>query len=134
MWRSWFATKPTPPRSSVTALEPGVECPTVHQRVLMPLPTRLTLAGLLLVGSLVAMTIGGAGRIGLAAVCRVCGLGFGLNVWGLHDDFLDELQGRRIVVARRRRVVAALLCVVGFVLVVVAMVIFFTSQPGLHTQ
>ena len=100
----------------------------------MPLPTRLTLAGLLLVGSLVAITIAGAGRIGLAAVCGVSGLGFGLNVWGLRDESLDELQGRRIIVARRRGLVTALLCVVGFVLVVVGMVIFFTSQPGLHTQ
>jgi hypothetical protein len=100
----------------------------------MPLPTRLTLAGLLLVGSLLAATIVGAGRMGLAAVCGVSGLGFGLNVWGLRDELLDELQGRWIIVARRRLLVTALLCVVGFVLVVVAIAIFFTSSPSLHTQ
>lgn len=94
---------------------------------------RLTLAGLVLVGSLVVMTIAGAGRFGLAAVCGISGLGSGLNMWGLRDEVLDELEGRRSIVARRRGPVTALLCVVGVVLIVAAMVIFFTSRPGLHT-
>jgi|SRR5450631_3101042 hypothetical protein len=98
----------------------------------MQLPTRLTLTGLLLFGSLVAVTISGAGTVGLAGWCGATGL-FGLNVWGLRDEFLDELQARRVIVARRRGVVSALLCAVGFLLVVVAIVIFFTAQPGLHT-
>jgi hypothetical protein len=102
--------------------------------LLTRLSTRLTLAGVVLVGSLVAMTVAGVGRVGAASVCVVSGLGFGLNVWGLRDALLDELQARRMIVAGRRGLVTTLLCAVGFLLVVVAIVIFFTPQPGLHTQ
>ncbi len=96
----------------------------------MQLPTRLILAGL--VGSLVVATIVGAGRAGVASICAVSGLGFGLNVWRLRDALLDERQSRQMVVARRRGLLTMLLCAVGFLLVIAAIVVFFTSEPGLH--
>jgi hypothetical protein len=94
------------------------------------LPSRLTLIGLVLGGSLLVAIAAGAGRVGVAAICAVSGAGFGLNMWRLRDALLDELQSRQVVAARRRGLITVLLGAVGFLLVIVAIVVFFTSEPG----